>query len=324
MGWLRKLNGKQRRIRKHDVFPAQKCEILRIVYVLLESTVLSQNGTMRELTVYRGRLAPSPTGYLHLGHARTFWIAYERAKSAGGTLILRNEDLDSSRAKKEFVSAFIEDLHWLGISWEEGPDIGGPLGPYDQSERMRFYHAAFEQLRSSGFLFPCTCSRQDVLRSAQAPHQDQDEPLYPGTCRTKTERDCTGQQINWRFKVPSGEKIQFQDGYFGRQEFEAGKDFGDFVVWRHDRTPSYQLAVVVDDASMEITEVVRGADLLLSTARQILLYRALGLHPPAFFHCPLLLDEHGKRLAKRHDSLSVREMRKRGRSPESTRLGWAS
>jgi glutamyl-tRNA synthetase len=278
---------------------------------------------MKQPIVYRGRLAPSPTGYLHLGHARTFWIASERAKSAGGTLILRNEDLDSSRAKPEFISAFIEDLHWLGISWDEGPDIGGPLGPYDQSERMRSYHAAFEQLRSAGFLFPCTCSRQDVLRSAQAPHQDQEEPLYPGTCRAKTEKDCTGQQINWRFKVPAGEKIQFQDGYFGHQEFEAGKDFGDFVVWRHDQTPSYQLAVVVDDAAMQITEVVRGADLLLSTARQILLYRALGLHPPAFFHCPLLLDEHGKRLAKRHDSLSLRELRRQGRSPESIRVEWA-
>jgi glutamyl/glutaminyl-tRNA synthetase len=268
---------------------------------------------------YRGRLAPSPTGFLHLGHARTFWTAYQRAKSAGGTLVLRNEDLDSSRARAEFVSAFIEDLHWLGIHWQEGPDIGGPFAPYNQSERMHLYRAAFEKLRASGHLFPCACSRQDVMRALEAPHHGEEEPIYPGTCRDKTNQDAGHCPINWRFKVPQDEAIEFNDGYFGKQTFKAGKDFGDFLVWRHDDIPSYQLAVVVDDAAMQITEVVRGSDLLLSTARQLLLYRALELTPPAFFHCPLLTDQQGKRLAKRHDALSLRELRKQGRTAESIR-----
>jgi glutamyl-tRNA synthetase len=272
------------------------------------------------LSNYRGRLAPSPTGYLHLGHARTFALAQERARIAGGSLILRNEDLDRTRARAEFVTAFIEDLKWFGFEWREGPDIGGPFGPYNQSERLDIYRAAFEKLKSIGAIYPCGCSRQDVLRALQAPHHGEDEPIYPETCRNRKLEDFPAAAcVNWRFRISDGESVAYRDGYFGPQEFTAGKDFGDFVVWRHDGFPSYQLACVVDDAGMAISEVVRGADLLLSTARQLILYRALGLSAPAFFHCPLVTDGQGNRLAKRHDVLSLRALRDRGLSPEQIR-----
>jgi glutamyl-tRNA synthetase len=272
---------------------------------------------------YRGRLAPSPTGLLHLGHARTFWVAQERARANGGMLILRNEDIDSTRFKLEFVPQMIEDLRWFGFEWQEGPDCGGPFGPYSQSERRLFYAAALEKLRERGFVYPCTCSRKDIRDAASAPNAGDDEgPIYPGTCCNKNLSTLNPQlstRFSWRFRVPDGETISYTDGNFGEQKFVAGKDFGDFVVWRGDDVPAYQLACVVDDAAMSITEVVRGADLLLSTARQILLYRALGLTPPAFYHCALMLDEKGKRLAKRHDALSLRALRERGETSESLR-----
>lgn len=280
---------------------------------------------------YRGRLAPSPTGHLHLGHARTFWIAQERARAQGGTLVLRNDDLDATRFKMEFVEAMMEDLKWFGFVWQEGPDCGGAFGPYAQSERRSFYVAALEKLRAGGFVYPCTCSRKDILTAARAPHaEDDSEPVYPGTCREKRVR-CEGAgdrlmpdrppgtRFAWRFRVPEGEVISFVDGGCGPQQFVAGRDFGDFVVWRNEDVPSYQLACTVDDGAMQITEVVRGADLLASTARQLLLYRALGLRPPEFFHCELMTDEKGVRLAKRHDALSLRQLRERGETPEGIR-----
>ena len=275
---------------------------------------------------YRGRLAPSPTGFLHLGHARTFWIAQQRAEAAGGALILRNDDLDRDRCRTEFVAAMIEDMRWFGLRWSEGP--------YAQSERMPQYRAAFAKLRACGFIYPCTCSRQDVLRALAAPHEGEEEPLYPGTCRprdrTKSEiriADRGGAEAggsnqkseistNWRFRVPDGETISFTDGALGTHTEIAGRDFGDFLVWRKDGLPSYQLACTVDDAEMQITEVVRGADLLTSTCRQLLLYRALGFSEPAFFHCPLVTDSQGIRLAKRHDALSLRALREQGCKPE--------
>ena len=273
---------------------------------------------------YRGRLAPSPTGLLHLGHARTFWVAQERARANGGTLILRNDDIDSTRFKLEFVSQMIEDLRWFGFEWQEGPDCGGAFGPYSQSERRSFYVAALEKLRAGGFIYPCTCSRKDIRDAASAPNAGDDEgPMYPGTCREKRKAESGKQKFSWRFRVPDGEIISFTDGNFGVQQFLAGKNFGDFVVWRHDDVPAYQFACVVDDAAMDITEVVRGADLLVSTARQLLLYRALKLAPPNFFHCALVLDEKGQRLAKRHDALSLRALRERGETPEALRRDWA-
>jgi glutamyl-tRNA synthetase len=270
---------------------------------------------------YRGRLAPSPTGYLHLGHARTFWVAQERARAHGGRLVLRNEDLDSTRYKMEFVDAMFEDLKWFGFDWQEGPDCDGAFAPYNQSERMTFYRAAFEKLRAGGFIYPCACSRKDIQTAARAPHaEDDDEPIYPGTCRER--RKAEGARFSWRFRVPDGETISFVDGHFGPQQFVAGKAFGDFIVWRRDDVPGYQLACVVDDAAMRITEVVRGADLLKSTARQLLLYRALGLQPPQFHHCELMTDETGTRLAKRHDALSLRALRKQGKKPGELRQHW--
>ena len=275
-------------------------------------------------STYRGRLAPSPTGYLHVGHARTFWTAQQRAETAGGILVLRNEDLDPSRSREPFVEAMMEDLRWFGFRWQEGPDCGGPYAPYSQSQRRDFYRAGFEKLRRAGRVYPCVCSRQDVLRALQAPHAGEEEPVYPGTCRppaTLAER-AGSHPPSWRFLVTDGEVIEFEDGGRGPQRFVAGRDFGDFVVWRHDDVPSYQLAVVLDDAAMRISEVVRGEDLLLSTARQLLLYRALGLDTPAFYHCPLLTDQAGRRLAKREDSLSLRALRRQGLSPDVIRRQW--
>jgi len=267
---------------------------------------------------YRGRLAPSPTGYLHLGHARTFWIAQQRAEAANGTLLLRNDDLDGPRCRREFVAAMFEDLRWFGLRWSEGPDVGGPDAPYDQSRRLPHYIAAFEQLRAGGFIYPCTCSRQDVLRALTAPHAGEEEPIYPGTCRNcSPDRERIG--VNWRFRTQENSIIEFTDGAAGPHSEIAGHDFGDFLVWRKDDLPSYQLACTVDDDAMHITEVVRGADLLTSTCRQLLLYRALGKTAPAFYHCPLVTDEHGQRLAKRHDALSLRTLREQGVSPESLR-----
>lgn len=276
---------------------------------------------------YRGRLAPSPTGLLHLGHAATFLTAAARARDAQGTLVLRNDDLDQQRTRPEFYSAMLRDLSWLGVIWQEGPDLGGPFGPYSQSERGRHYLDAWQKLMAGGFIYPCKCSRKDLALAASAPHENEDEPVYPGTCRPGTSRPgahdaeiqvplaTSPAAANWRFRVPDGEVIAFEDEHFGPQEFIAGRDFGDFLVWRRDNVPSYQLACVADDAAMGITEVVRGADLLRSTARQILLYRAMDLTPPRWFHCPLLTDSAGQRLAKRHDALSIQALREQGKSP---------
>jgi glutamyl/glutaminyl-tRNA synthetase len=287
--------------------------------------------------LYRGRLAPSPTGLLHLGHARTFWVAARRAAEQSGTLILRNEDLDPQRCRTEFVQAMYEDLRWLEIEWSEGPDCGGPFGPYAQSERRGHYLAAWQRLRDRGVIYPCTCSRKDVSQAAGAPNEGDDEPMYSGRCRPRNSNNnarlrLAGRTnasvptqagspagVNWRFQVPDGERISFSDMHLGPQNIIAGRDFGDFIVWRRDDVPAYQLAVVVDDAAMRITEVVRGADLLKSTARQILLFRALELAVPDYYHCDLVRDEAGARLAKRHDALSIRKLREMGWTAEQIR-----
>jgi glutamyl-tRNA synthetase len=275
---------------------------------------------------YRGRLAPSPTGHLHLGHARTFFVAFERARAAGGTLVLRNEDLDPQRARAEFARSFVEDLRWLGISWQEGPDVGGPFAPYSQSSRRALYLAAWRELVAAGHVYPCACSRKDLARAASAPHEQQHadhEPLYPGTCRPRAGSPPatkeTPRDLNWRFRVPDGELIDFVDLKQGWQQFAAGRDIGDFLVWRRDDVPAYQLACAVDDALMCVTEVVRGADLLKSTARQILLQRALLYLTPDYYHCDLVTDARGERLAKRHAALSLRALRERGLAPAEVR-----
>lgn len=264
-------------------------------------------------TRYVGRLAPSPTGLLHLGHARTFWIAAQRARVAGGLLWLRDEDLDPQRSRADFAIAMREDLRWLGITWDF---------EMRQSERLADYRDAMQRLVEGGFVYPCRCSRKDLQQAAQAPHEDDDEPIYSGRCRPEQERPGSlkfAPELSYRFRVPDGETLSFVDGNAGPQSFIAGcgavADFGDFVVWRKDGLPSYQLACVVDDAAMGVTEVVRGQDLLRSTARQILLQRALGLPTPNYFHCELMRDEVGARLAKRHDALSLRAFREEGCSP---------
>jgi glutamyl/glutaminyl-tRNA synthetase len=268
--------------------------------------------------VYRGRLAPTPTGYLHLGHARTFWIAWQRARERSGKLVLRVEDLDIARCKPAFAAAMAEDLQWLGINWDEGPDVGGPFGPYRQQERLNYYRSIWEQLHRTGLMYPCHRSRRDVENALQAPHDDEREPIFPVDLRPPiaTGRDATEPgNTNWRFRVPDGEQISFIDGAMGSTKRTAGVEFGDFLVWRKDGFPSYELAVVADDVAMHITEVVRGADLLTSTARQLLLYRALSWQPPHFYHCGLLRDETGRRLAKRSAALSLRALREAGHAP---------
>jgi glutamyl-tRNA synthetase len=271
---------------------------------------------------YRGRIAPSPTGLLHLGHASTFWTAYQRCRQNGGSLVFRVDDLDGERCRPGFTAAAIEDLRWLGISWEEGPDCGGPHGPYTQSERTEQYREAFETLRAQGRVYPCTCSRKDVARALSAPHALDEEPVYPGTCRPAQPvvSPTPRAGINWRFRIDPPESVEFEDLAMGKQSALASTHFGDFLVWRRDDVPSYQLASAVDDALMGVTEIVRGADLITSTFRQILLWRSLHHPPPRFYHCALLRDETGKRLAKRDHARSLRTLRENGLSPEEIRL----
>ncbi|WOO41640.1 glutamate--tRNA ligase family protein [Rubellicoccus peritrichatus] len=285
-------------------------------------------------TNYRGRIAPTPTGRLHLGHAQTFKTVYERCQRENGTLIYRDEDLDPQRCKQEFSEMALEDLRWLGIDWQEGPDVGGENGPYQQSKRMQHYLLAWEMLRNAGVIYPDTHSRKDLREvaaahesweSVSAPHEEDEarEPLFPKQWRPPygTGLDALEPgEVNWRFRVNDSETVAFFDMALGLTRFVADKDFGDFLIWRRDGVPSYELAVVVDDIAMSITEVVRGEDLLKSTARQLLIYRALEATPPAFYHCPLVRDAQGKRLAKRHDALSIRSLREAGKKPEEVQM----
>jgi glutamyl-tRNA synthetase len=253
-----------------------------------------------------GRLAPTPTGFLHIGHAATFATAHRRARERGGRLILRIEDLDPHRCKPEFTQAAIEDLQWLGLDWDGEPVF--------QSARRNLYLEAWKKLRDGGWIYPSTVSRREI--PTLAPHEE--EPIFPVELRgdvNAAHKYASPDGANWRFRVPDGETVSFHDSTFGKLSKIALTDFGDFVVWNRDGIPAYELAVVVDDAAMGITEVVRGADLLTSTARQILVHRALGSQPPAWFHCPLALDENGRRLAKRTAGLSIRELREAGKSP---------
>lgn len=267
---------------------------------------------------YRGRIAPSPTGFLHLGHAATFLRAARRCEAASGVMVYREEDLDGPRCRPEYSSGAQEDLRWLGIHWEEGPDVGGPFGPYVQSERMSIYRERLKALILAGRVYPCTCTRGDIARALGAPHEGEEEPVYPGTCRMRLVGDAENPGVfrqNWRFRVPIGRVMSFDDGFRGYCESSSGRDFGDFLVWRKDGFPAYQLAVVVDDALMGISEVVRGEDLVASTFRQLLLYEALGARVPRFAHAPLIRDALGKRLAKRDDARSIRALRASGMAP---------
>ena len=263
----------------------------------------------------RGRFAPSPTGPLHLGNARTALLAWLDARSRGGALAMRVEDLDGPRVRPGLEARVLDELRWLGLEWDEGPDVGGAYGPYRQSERGGGHAAALDRLRSQGLAYPCFCSRAEIAQASQAPHASDEGPRYTGTCRGLTAGEQAARAARrppaWRFRVPDG-PVPFRDGFHGECTFDVAATVGDFVVARADGVPAYQLAVVVDDAAMAVTDVLRGDDLLPSTSRQILLYRALGLPEPRFAHVPLVVGADGERLAKRHGSLSVGELRERG------------
>jgi glutamyl-tRNA synthetase len=266
-----------------------------------------------------GRLAPSPTGLLHLGHARTFLIAWWRARSTGGRLLLRLEDLDGPRAKPALAEAALQDLAWLGLDWD------GPVRV--QSTGLAEISEAAQRLSERGLAYACVCSRGDVRSAQSAPQQGDVEARYPGTCRDKYSSPAqalavTGKRAGLRLKVASG-VVPVHDELQGLHGFDVQATVGDFLIEKRDRAPAYQLAVVVDDARQGVTEVVRGDDLLESAARQRLLQQALDLPPVRYFHVPLVTDETGRRLAKRHDDLSLAELRAGGTDPRAV-VGWAA
>jgi glutamyl-tRNA synthetase len=269
--------------------------------------------TVREV----GRLAPSPTGGLHLGHARTFLVAWLAARQAGGRVVLRIEDLDTTRVRDEARELVFDDLRWLGFDWDEGPDIGGPSGPYIQSKRRSFYDWVLAQLKETESVYPCTCTRAEIARASSAPHAEDEGPTYPGTCagRSAVEAAALGDRpFAWRFRVPPSPVI-WEDWFRGSCELDPVQIGGDFVVARNSIGPAYQLAVVADDAAMGVSQVIRGADLIPSTPRQILLYQRLGWPLPRFGHVPLVVAADGRRLAKRDHSIKLATLRQAGVNP---------
>ncbi len=256
---------------------------------------------------------------MHLGNARTALLAWLSARAAGGEVLLRVEDADRPRVRAGAEARILDELRWLGLDWDEGPDVGGPLGPYRQSERLPRYAAAVARLREAGLVYPCFCSRAEIAAAARAPHGPGDEgPRYPGTCAALAAAEARVRAATrapaWRFRAAPG-PVAFVDRLHGPQAVDVAAATGDFVVMRADGVPAYQLAVAVDDAEMGVTEVVRGDDLLPSTARQLLLHRALGSTPPATAHVGLVVGADGERLAKRHGALPVGELRDRGADP---------
>lgn len=298
-----------------------------------------------------GRYAPSPTGDLHLGNLRTALVAFEDCRRLGGTFIMRIEDIDTPRTVAGSEERMLDDLRWLGIDWDEGPEAGGPAGPYRQSERGEIYAEALARLEAQGLTYLCTCSRKD-LREASAPHpsqrthdsdgsgdsdgpDDSEGPVYPGTCRSSDpeaqRRHAAGAAVRFRIDGPASSdrrvddngrpmhEIEFTDAEAGPQSFDLAALCGDFIIRRRDGLWAYQFACAVDDALMGVTHVVRGADLLSSTPRQIAIVRALGLAEPRYRHVPLVVDAAGARMSKRDGSSSLRELRNSGISPAEAR-----
>jgi glutamyl-tRNA synthetase len=254
-----------------------------------------------------GRLAPSPTGAQHVGNARTYLVAWLSARSQGLGVALRIEDIDSPRIKPGAAAQAAEDLRWLGLDWDGEPVV--------QTTRLPRYEAALDELKRRELVYPCTCTRSDVAAAASAPHAEHEGPTYPGTCAGRSAADAErlaaeGRPIAWRFRVT--DSPAFDDGFHGPTHIDLKQLGGDFVVWKSAGTPAYQLAVVVDDAEMGVAEVVRGDDLIPSTPRQLLLYRALGWAPPQFVHVPLVVGEDGRRLAKRHGDTRLSALREAG------------
>jgi glutamyl-tRNA synthetase len=290
---------------------------------VFEGSVESESATERKFVdsrPCRGRYAPSPTGHLHLGNASTALVAWLSVRARDGCFVMRMEDLDRGRVRPGLAESILEDLEWLGLDWDEGPDRGGPCSPYEQSRRTALYDRAFDELRAAGRVYPCFCSRKDIAEAASAPQTPGDEARYPGTCREFGPDDVSARLREkrppaWRFRVDPDQGQAFVDQVRGRCAPAGGVPPGDFVIRRMDGVAAYQLAVVVDDAAMEITEVVRGDDLLPSTVRQVILYEALGCSPPGFAHVPLLLGPDGARLSKRHEGVTVRELRDAGLGP---------
>jgi glutamyl-tRNA synthetase len=272
-------------------------------------------------TRVRGRYAPSPTGLLHLGNARTALLAWLHARALGGEFVMRMEDLDRPRCAPGAAEAILDDLRWLGLDWDEGPDVGGPCGPYVQSERTAIYEQALSRLAAQGRVFECYCTRGEIAAASTAPHGPADDgPRYPGTCRALppeavAARKAAGRRPALRLRVEPGVR-RFVDGIAGPVEIDVAESVGDFVVRRADGIHAYQLAVSVDDGLMGVTHVVRGADLLGSTPRQIQLLEALGLPVPAYLHVPLLLGTDGNRLSKRAGDTTLRHYRERGVRPQ--------
>lgn len=257
-----------------------------------------------------GRLAPSPTGAQHVGNARTYLLAWLSLRSRGGTVLLRMEDIDSPRIKHGAAEQAIADLRWLGLDWDEGPDLGGPRAPYIQTKRLDFYERALDELKQAERVYPCTCSRSDIEAAASAPHVGQEGPIYPGSCAGNQVADQV-EGCAWRFRA-TDQVRELADRVAGVRRCNVAQDLGDFVVGKSDGTPAYQLAVVVDDHEMQVTEVLRGDDLLPSTFRQLELYDCLGWQPPAFAHVPLVVGPDGRRLAKRHGDTRLATLRAAG------------
>jgi glutamyl-tRNA synthetase len=271
-----------------------------------------------------GRLAPSPTGAQHLGNARTYLIAWLAARAVAGRVILRVEDIDTPRVKPWATKQAMDDLRWLGLDWDEGPDIGGPAAPYLQTERTLFYQQALERLIAAGQAYPCVCTRSDIEQAASAPHVGQEGPRYPGTCSHWQLGDPLPQAKTYCWRLRSqDQKLQIDDIVVGRVELNPANDLGDFPLTRKDSQAAYQLAVVVDDAAMGVNQVVRGDDLLPSAFRQLQICRALDLPIPQYAHLPLVVGHDGKRLAKRHGDTRLSWYREKGIRAQQI-IGWAA